>query len=145
MSHIEVIARGICIQENRVLLCQNIKSGYFYLPGGHVEFEEAACDALARELVEEAAIKVQVGKCVLVTEGAFATRKRAHHEINLVFLMELDEKAEVQSVEPQIAFEWVDLASIVDLDLRPAAIKSWLMTAGDPSSMDWISEIRAGD
>jgi 8-oxo-dGTP diphosphatase len=145
MSQIEVIARGLCMRGSKVLLCQNLKSGYFYLPGGHVEFEEAACDALARELVEEAAVKVRVGKCVLATEGVFPTRKRVHHEINLVFHMELDEDVEVQSVETQIAFEWVELAAIVDCDLRPAAIKGWIMSARDQSPVEWISEIRKED
>ena len=130
---------------SEVLLCQNLKSRYYYLPGGHVEFEEAACDALVRELVEEAAVEVHVGKCVLVTECAFQTRKQVHHEINLVFLMELDEDIEVRSVETQIAFEWVELAAIVGCDLRPAAIKAWIMSARAEASVEWMSEIQKED
>jgi len=145
MSHIEVIARGLCMRGTQVLLCQNVNSGYYYLPGGHVEFEEAASVSLAREMIEEADMEVRVGKCVLVTEGAFATRKRMHHEINLVFLMELDVNVTVQSVEPHIAFDWVDIASLEDLDLRPKAIKNWVMSAPDLSTVEWVSEIHQVD
>jgi ADP-ribose pyrophosphatase YjhB (NUDIX family) len=41
-TRIEVIARGVMFHEEHVLLCQNCKHGYYYLPGGHVEPGEAA-------------------------------------------------------------------------------------------------------
>ena len=47
---IELIARGVFVRGGAVLLCQNVKHGYYYLPGGHVEFGEAAAVALAREI-----------------------------------------------------------------------------------------------
>lgn len=144
MSDIEVIARGVCIHEGHLLICRNLKHGYAYLPGGHVDFREPARLALAREFLEEAEAKVAVGTCVLVTEGAFAAKK-LHHELNLVFLVELENHEDVRSVEPGIGFEWVDLASVVDLDLRPAAIKAWLMTARPSQDVEWISEIPHSD
>ncbi len=58
MNEIEVIARGLCIRDGKVLLCRHIKQAYNYLPGGHVEFGESATDALAREMMEEAGVAV---------------------------------------------------------------------------------------
>lgn len=142
MYHIEVIARGVCIRDNKVLLCRHVKHGYNYLPGGHIEFGESASNALAREMVEEAAVPVTVGPCVFMSEGTFESKKRPHHELNVVFLMELPPDAEVVSVEPDIAFDWVDLASVVNIDLRPDSAKAWLASSKDVHTVQWISEIK---
>jgi hypothetical protein len=61
--------------------------------------------------------------------------------VKLVFRVELVGEGEVSSVEPQIAFEWIDLASIVDLDLRPASVKAWVMAGAQSDTDEWVSEI----
>lgn len=145
-SHqIEVIARCALVRDGRVLLCQNVKHGYFYLPGGHVEFGEAAARAAERELAEEIGVRVQVGELALVSEGAFQG-KRAHHEINLVFRAEPRQRwpralTAPNSREPGIAFQWVDLAAAQDLDIRPAAAKAWLTSGMGGDRIEWISEV----
>src|SRR5437870_10907815 len=70
-AKIEVIARGVLIRGGKVLLCQNTKHRYCYLPGGHVEFSESATAALAREFLEETGARIGVGGLALVTEGVF--------------------------------------------------------------------------
>jgi len=137
---IEFIARGLVIREGRVLLCKNIKHGYFFLPGGHVEFGETAEAALAREFKEEAAIEVRCGGVALVAEHLFERKKGPCHEVNVVFHVELHEK-EFKSREPKIAFEWADLAEISERDLRPTCIKAWLVAGGRATQpISWISE-----
>src|SRR5262249_25848076 len=81
-SHIEVISRGVLTRDGKVLLCRNEKGGYFYLPGGHLEFDESAAAALAREFEEECGIRIVLGDCVLVTEASFEAGRRRHHEVN---------------------------------------------------------------
>lgn len=153
---IEFIARGLWLHGSRALLCRNLDKDYLYLPGGHVEFGESAGEALEREFLEEAGVRVASGRLVLVTEGVFETRKRWHHEINLVFHVELggsgtsggvelSEPPTVRSREKGIGFEWVDLAAAVDLDIRPLAVKAWLAAGAgvDPAAAraEWVSEI----
>lgn len=145
MSDIEVIARGLCVRDGKVLVCRNVKQGYSYLPGGHVEFGEPATLSLAREMVEEAGAAVTVGRCLLVTEGTFETKKKTHHEINLVFHMELVGDEPVVSVEPQIAFDWLDPASAVATDLRPTGIRAWIAAGCGHGALEWLSEISAGN
>lgn len=167
---IEFIARGVWLHGSRVLLCRNLDKGYLYLPGGHVEFGESAGDAVEREFLEECAERVTSGPLALVTEGVFDTRKRRHHEVNLVFHVEhstsgkgsaperpiaQDDPPTVQSREDGIGFEWVDLAAAVDLDIRPLAVKAWLAagcgggaketgTEAAPARAEWVSEVPRG-
>jgi ADP-ribose pyrophosphatase YjhB (NUDIX family) len=138
---IEPIARALCLRGSAVLLCRNTKHGYLYLPGGHIEFGEPAAEALVRELAEETdlpPIAPAAARLVLVTEQTFRDRKRSHHELNLVFHMEHDWPEQVVSREDGIAFDWVDLAAVPDLDIRPPEIKAWLaaggMVAGGPTA-----------
>jgi 8-oxo-dGTP diphosphatase len=156
---VEIIARGCLLHGSSVLLCRNLKHGYAYLPGGHVEFGESAAGALAREFLEECGVRVRVGELALVSEGAFPTKKRWHHEVNLVFHVEHatgwpDVKSRgaaaahpiVKSREASIAFEWVELAAIPDMDLRPVSAKAWLATLGSTAGerVEWVSEIAGG-
>lgn len=139
-SQIEVIARGAWIDGGKVLLCLNEKGGFYYLPGGHVEFGESAARALAREFEEETGIQVRVAGCVLVTEGFFESGRKPHHELNLLFHVKHSPTA-VASREAGISFQWIDLAGLVDLDVRPQAIKAWLVSGGvSDGSVGWFSD-----
>lgn len=148
---IEVIGRGVLIHGGRVLLCRSVEHGYLYLPGGHVEFREAAAAAVAREFEEETGLMVRAGGLALVTEAAFSTRGKDHHEVNLVFHMEPatgNPPPSVHSREAEIAFDWVELASLGERDVRPTAIREWLCGLGTGASRvptaAWVSEIKAG-
>jgi 8-oxo-dGTP diphosphatase len=135
---VEVISRGLTIDDGRVLLCRNEKHGYFYLPGGHVEFGETAAAGLAREFQEEAGIDVNVGDLAFVHEHIFRQGRRVRHELNLVFHVELSTN-QVESQEEKIAFEWVPLAGIGERDVRPDAVRQWLTRPiGGP--IRWDSE-----
>lgn len=135
---VEVISRGLSIDDGRVLLCRNVKHGYLYLPGGHVEFGETAAAALARELQEEAGIDINVGDLAFVHEHIFRQGRRVRHELNLVFHVELSTN-QVESQEEKIAFEWAELRGISELDIRPEAVRQWL-TRPIEGGVRWHSE-----
>jgi 8-oxo-dGTP diphosphatase len=151
--HIEVIARALLRHGGSILACRNIAGGYYFLPGGHVEFGEPAATAAQRELQEEAGLKVRARDCLLINEGTFQADGKRHHEINLVFHVEQagdlwDPDApppEIKSRESHIEFEWLDLASLTDLDLRPEPIRAWLVSGGVADSggprCTWVSDI----
>jgi ADP-ribose pyrophosphatase YjhB (NUDIX family) len=143
VPHIEVIARALIRRGQEILVCRNTKHGYFYLPGGHVEFGEPAAAALARELREETGLELQVGGCLLGSEVVFEAGSKLHHELNLVFHGELsDRMADVRSLEDGIRFQWMDEASVIDQDLRPPSIKAWLAAGGaTESTCGWASEV----
>jgi 8-oxo-dGTP diphosphatase len=137
---IELIARALIRRDDRVLLCKSVKHNYLYLPGGHIEFGEASAAALAREINEEMGVSSSVGDLALIHEHFFRQGPHLHHELNLVFHVEL-ERDDVTSREKKIAFEWVALNELDDLDLRPSMLQAWLPHAPVPGGVPrWISE-----
>ena len=140
-NEIELIARGALFRGSSVLLCRNVRHGYLYLPGGHVEFGETARAAVERELEEECGLRVRAADLVLISEGVFDGPKRRHHELNLVFHVEHDGAlpTQIRSREKSIAFEWADVAGVQELDVRPLAVKAWLIS-GRSTGVEFVSE-----
>ncbi|MCC6578916.1 MAG: NUDIX domain-containing protein [Phycisphaeraceae bacterium] len=129
-SSIELIVRGVWIHRSRLLVCRNRKHGHCFLPGGHVEFNEPARDALAREIREELGITLTPGPFLGATEAAFnqprprkgkdrkkhydtsdkPPKLRRHHEVNLLFALTCPDTTldpfTLDSREDHIQFLW---------------------------------------
>jgi len=136
-GNIEVLARGVCVVDGQVLLCQGTQSKLFYLPGGHVEFRETARQALMREMHEELGIKVEIGRFIGCCEHAFSQKGEVHAEINLLFEMRIPDlalDAGVISVEDWIAFQWQSLSRLDEVLLEPAPLRKvltkWIANPG---------------
>ncbi|MDX2115589.1 MAG: NUDIX domain-containing protein [Planctomycetota bacterium] len=136
--HVEFLARGVLLRGSSILACRNLKHGYLYLPGGHVEFGESASEACAREFLEECGLTVRPAVApAFVCELRFKQGRTRRHEVTAVFHVEHlptpecpTLSAEPRSREEKLGFEWVDLAAVVDFDLRPAPIRAWLASGG---------------
>lgn len=158
-GHIEVIARGVAIlgrgNDARVLMCQNKKRGYYYLPGGHVDFGESAATALQREILEEMGIDSRVGPPLLIHECAFHDGKVDRHEINALLRVEhlgrpgLPWPDPPPCVESHIAFAWLPLAGLARHDIRPDRARAWLtshaatLAAGATPPFEWARDFPA--
>lgn len=140
--HIEFISRALITRGSQILLCRNLAAGYHFLPGGHVEFGESAAAAVIRELREEGDLDAHAEDCLFVHENTFEVKGKRHHEVNVVFHVKLlDEEPPITSIEPKIALEWVDLATLHEIDLRPAAMKAWLISGAHGGAATWASTV----
>ena len=114
LAGIEVIARGVCVREGKILLCKAKGGQTTYLPGGHIEFGETGRQALVREIKEELGLKSSTGAFLGVVENSFLQHGKPHAEINLVYELSLAEDV-VRAQEDWIEFEWRQLDDLGDL------------------------------
>ena len=121
LAGIEVIARGVCVIDGKILLCKAKGGKTTYLPGGHIEFGETGRQALVREIKEELGLDSTTGAFLGVVENAFNQHGKPHAEINLVYELKLPVTTSAQAQEDWIEFEWRDLAHLDDL--LPAAFR----------------------
>ena len=121
LAGIEVIARGVCVQEGKILLCRAKGGATTYLPGGHIEFGETGRQALVREVKEELGVDAETGAFLGVVENAFQQHGKPHAEINLVYELKIPVATPARALEDWIEFEWRDREHLDDL--LPAAFR----------------------
>ena len=128
LAGIEVIARGVCVADGKILLCKAKGGKTTYLPGGHVEFGETGRQALAREIKEELGLDSTTGAFLGAVENSFLQHGKPHAEINLVYELALAD-GEIKAREDWIDFEWRPLSDLGDL--LPEAFRK---LGADPSA-----------
>ena len=136
-DHIEIIARGVCVKDGKILLCFGRKSGIAYLPGGHIDFGENGQQALEREIEEEMGLASTAGQFLGCCEHWFMQNDKRHAEVNLVYNLnvpELDPDKQPKAVESWIGFMWHPLKELEDVNFEPAelgaCIEEWLAQPG---------------
>ena len=99
----EVCIRAIIRFQNKILVCLNKERGYYFFPGGHLNFGEGIKDALFREIKEELNVRVKKIKFIGLINNIYEEAGKKHHEINLVFDTKVDKITE-NSKENHIDF-----------------------------------------
>lgn len=122
--NIEVIARGLCIRDGKVLLAYVKSDEYFFLPGGHVEQDESIFHTLEREICEETGLVATAGELVLVFEHSWEGKKGSVHEINFIIACEVSDSTELSSNEPHLDFKWVSVEDLHTIKFLPTEIVS---------------------
>ena len=128
-----MLARAVIIQDGQLLVChtQDLAHNFYFLPGGHVEYEESAAAGVLRELEEEGGIKGSIKRFLGCLEFSFEPGQNSkchNHEYNLYFEVEcsLNPQQEIEQREKHIKLKWVSLFTLPDLDFRPAPLKELL-------------------
>jgi ADP-ribose pyrophosphatase YjhB (NUDIX family) len=131
-------AGGVIIEHNKVLLLTIDGLGFWFLPGGRVNFLEPAEEALIREIKEELDAEIQSSRLIWIVENFFNLHEKEWHEIGLYFLITLPEgsplcKAEeftgieteseefsVGEKEIELICKWYSLNELDNVNLKPS-------------------------
>lgn len=143
-KEIEILARGACVKNGKILVCRNRKHGNVYLPGGHVDWGEDSKHALAREWREELGVPGKAGRFLGVVEQAYKARSGRTCEISLVFEVlcpKLSAEMPPPSAEDHLEFEWVPLKDLRKSGLLPVTmadlVPAWLVRPAGAAAR-WI-------
>ncbi|WP_067469792.1 NUDIX domain-containing protein [Nocardia amamiensis] len=120
----ELIARAVIRAGDRILVARQRGKKFTFLPGGHIEPGEPVEHALIRELAEELGTTADIGELVGVVEHGYTDADTTHHEVNLVFTVNVD--GEPISQEKHLEFLWLPIDELPTTDLRPAALRDAL-------------------
>jgi ADP-ribose pyrophosphatase YjhB (NUDIX family) len=128
-----LITRGracaIIRQADRLLLNRYGGDSFWALPGGAVESGEFSTEALVREMREELAVTVEVGRLVWVVENLFEYRGAFYTEFGFYYEAEWPRvplrigDEEFAGEEHDQFFRWVRYEEIAVLDFRPAVLR----------------------
>jgi 8-oxo-dGTP pyrophosphatase MutT (NUDIX family) len=122
-------ACAIIRQADRLLLNRFGGDSFWALPGGAIESGEFSTEALVREMREELAVTVAIGRLIWVVENLFEYRGAFYTEFGFYY------EADWSQVPPGISdeefageesdqfFRWVRNDEIAALDFRPAVLR----------------------
>ena len=130
---VNLFVRAIIEHQNHILLTtttadnKNFDQGLFFLPGGHVEHNEATLPALRREIYEEMGLEFNNEEFIGALECSWNRKGSIYHEINIIYKVQID-KLNVDT--PPIAldhkfhqFVWKKIDELPDLIILPSALK----------------------
>lgn len=138
MYPIRVSTKAIIYRDN-TLLCSFYKTKdleYYILPGGGVNGEELATEAIVREVLEETGYAIKANDLAFVREfipsrlGSNRFREK-FHQIELFFLGSLvkeDPQEPTEHDKNQVGCEWLPLDKLAEVTLYPATLKESIRT-----------------
>lgn len=135
---INLIVRGVIICDHHILLSRpthhnkEFEKDLYFLPGGHVDYNESAISALEREILEEMHLRIEGLEFIGALECSWNKKKKIYHELNLVYrvnISNLSLSAPPQSSEPFLEFVWCPLSNISHYSILPDKLKPMLQEA----------------
>lgn len=130
-NNFELLVRALIVRDKKILVCQTNGRDYYFLPGGHIEFNETMREALHRELSEELGVKVIKENFIGGVENIFVQNDKQKHEISFLFHTAID-NYDIESKEGHITFYWLSYEEFIEKKVVPPAMKDAVIT--------WVAE-----
>lgn len=107
-----LVTNGIFLKNSKILLVKRNKypfSGYWEIPGGHVEYGEMVDKAIAREMKEELSIRAKIKRLF----GVYSSPKRdpRYHTVGVFYLLEIT-KGKIRLSEEASEFRYFLLRNL---------------------------------
>lgn len=132
-SEIHVLTRGVLIDNEHILLCRTVglETNFYFLPGGHIERNESAVEALSRELLEETGKAIVVTRFLGCLEYRFKPKRPLchHHEYNIIFEIqcsELQSAIQPTQCEAHVELHFIPLSKLNAIPLHPPSLANQL-------------------
>lgn len=126
---LEVSVRAVVENKGRILICRSKGKGYYFFPGGHLEFGERPGEALRRELKEELGISLRKFSFMGIVDNIFTEDGEKHHEFILAFNVKI-KNVQDGSREDHIDFKFLSKKDFAKIKVYPLALKkatlAWL-------------------
>ena len=152
MKPIRNSAKAVIIKDGRLLLTKNTDDfGSFYLlPGGGVEPGENLHEALARECMEEASAKIEIGDILFIRDyigrnHEFAKWDADMHQVEFMFECRvLNENELGNGAAPdsaQTGVEWLEIGRLGEYRIYPSVLKDVLGENGKKVNTVYLGDI----
>jgi 8-oxo-dGTP pyrophosphatase MutT (NUDIX family) len=121
---------GLAFRDGHVLVHRATHETFWTFPGGRAEIGETSEETIAREMVEELGVAVEVGRLLWIVENFFHYEGRDWHELGFYYRMEVpsafpfkpDEIIHrVRDGNSDLEFKWVAATTVAlkALDIPP--------------------------
>ena len=141
---------AVMVNNGKMLVMQDTESPYWYLPGGRVQLQEQAENALLRELGEELGIQPRIERPLWLVQNFYRedVNREHYHELGLYVLVDVTdtellsrgEEFSTREAEQVNTFRWVEFEKLEGMYLYPLFIKKEIFRL--PVSLQLITEVR---
>lgn len=137
---------AVVVRDRMLLVMNDERFPYSYLPGGRVKFGERAQDAVCRELGEELGASARIIRPLWLNQAFFTedVTKESYHEICLYFLVEADGLPSEPFVRVEegkrLCFQWLPFEELSERYLYPEFIKKEIFSL--PENLTLTEEFR---
>ncbi|MFC5406874.1 NUDIX domain-containing protein [Cohnella soli] len=125
-----VLARGIILSDDFILIAHCKGMDNTFLPGGHVEFKESIRKTLTREIMEELGQECSIQQYIGCVEADFELPESYHQEINHLFIVALNKinhEVNPTSNENHLEFYWIHKNDMDKYNLQPSPVRDLIM------------------
>jgi 8-oxo-dGTP pyrophosphatase MutT (NUDIX family) len=121
--YFHILARGIIIDVDYILVAKAKNANNIFLPGGHLEFNENLKRALHREIMEEIGINCIIDEYIGCIENQWTENNIINQEINHLFMVKgIKKQMEIKSKEKHLEFHWIKINDMEKENLLPYSI-----------------------